>query len=61
MAGGAATAQDSSQVFPMVILLSLAVLIPMKRLNLEEKPDFVFSFSFVINYVVMSPICYLIY
>jgi uncharacterized protein YccT (UPF0319 family) len=37
MAGGAAAAQDSSQVFPMAILLSLAVLIRVRRSSLEEE------------------------
>jgi hypothetical protein len=37
MAGGAAVAQDSSQVFPMVILLGLAVLIRVRRLSIEEE------------------------
>jgi hypothetical protein len=37
MAGGAAAAQDSNQIFPMAILLGLAVLIRVRRSTLEEE------------------------
>jgi hypothetical protein len=43
MAGGAAAAQDSSQVFPVVILLGLAVLIRVRRLSLEEEASGLFG------------------
>jgi hypothetical protein len=57
MARGAVAAQDSSHVFSMVILVGLVVLIRVRRLSLGKKPGLVFSFSFFINYAVMSPIC----
>jgi hypothetical protein len=45
MAGGAAAVHDSSKVFPMPILLGLAVLIRVRRSSLEEE---IMSFIFLL-------------
>jgi hypothetical protein len=56
MAGEAAAVQDSSHVFPVVILLGLAVLIRVRRSGLLEETKSCVFLLFFINYAAMSPI-----
>jgi hypothetical protein len=54
---GVAGLRDSTQVFPMAILRSLATLIHVRMPFREEETKSCYFLSFFINYTAMSPIC----